>query len=93
MSLYSMVVTRFRVLICFASMARTSLAILIVVIAGCVPLERTPCALIDVDDDDPCTIDRCFEGWPPVVDHIPVECSADMVCDPDTGDCVEEELP
>jgi hypothetical protein len=92
MSLSSMAVTPFRVLVCFAAVARASLVVVIVVIAGCVP-EATPCALIDVDDDDPCTIDRCLEGWPPVVDHIPVECGAGMVCDPDTGDCVERELP
>jgi hypothetical protein len=54
----------------------------------------TPCTTDDdCDDGDPCTVDACVTADPGTEGgtclYTDVECDEGLVCDPDTGDCVE----
>lgn len=44
----------------------------------------------ECDDEDLCTVDECLDGE---CVHTPVVCEEGAICDPATGQCVDEETP
>ncbi len=84
--------------LCNARMALTAMAIAVMVVAlpGCPVVQPGPCDEEGVcDDGDLCTVDMCSNGVDTngvavaVCSYEPVECTGDLVCNPDDGECVE----
>ena len=50
---------------------------------GCTDADASDC-----DDGDACTTDSCYDG---TCSNMPVQCGGGEICDPSTGECVEEE--